>query len=133
MLDARELARSYDRSVAAAWRGEDQSSALFMDWLSTFWSDALPEPITDPVATSSLGASGRGICWYETADAILGYVRGLDRPICYRVPRTSKVPELNLPPCGAGAVKRSPATTSRALSSIPGQLHYAKDSEFLAP
>ncbi len=91
MLAAIDLARRFDCSVAAGWRGED-GAANFTDWLSQFRDDALSEPASVPIALSPLGGSGRGIRWYETADAVLGYVRGLEKPICYRVPKTARPP-----------------------------------------
>jgi hypothetical protein len=81
---ARDLARSYFRYVSAVWRG-DQRAAMFAAWLDQFWTDGLPPaPGTMPNAFSPHGAGGHGICWFETADEVLGYVPG--GAVGYRVP-----------------------------------------------
>jgi hypothetical protein len=92
VLAARDLARSYDRALAAAWRGDDDRAVLFAGWLGQYWDEAPPEPAVTPAAVSPLGAAGRGIRWHETPDAILGYVRDWNRPCGYRVPRTARPP-----------------------------------------
>ena len=86
MSSARKLARLYDQYVAAVRRGDDEIADAFADWLGAFWDDGPGEPTSPPAAISLLGGIGRGIRWYETEDAVFGYVRGWTRRGCYQVP-----------------------------------------------
>ena len=81
---ARALARCYLRYVSALWRGDD-AAAAFASWIDQFWSAALPPiPQTMPDEISPHGGAGHGISWFQTADAILGYVGAASGG--YRVP-----------------------------------------------
>ena len=86
MSSARKLARLYDQYVAAVRRGDDEIADAFADWLGAFWDDGPREPASPPSAISLLGGIGRGVHWYQTEDAVLGYVRGWTRRGCYQVP-----------------------------------------------
>ncbi len=86
MSSARKLARLYDQYVAAVRRGDDEIADAFADWLGAFWDDGPREPMSPPAAISLLGGIGRGIRWYQTEDAVFGYVRGWTRRGCYQVP-----------------------------------------------
>jgi hypothetical protein len=73
---ARALARCYLRYVSAVWRG-DVTLAAFAAWLDAYWDRELPPvPASMPDAISPHGGGGHGICWFETADEIRGYVSG---------------------------------------------------------
>lgn len=82
---ARMLAARYLGCVSALWRGDPDGHA-FGVWLSPFWRTVLPAaPSRSPDAVSPHGAGGRGLFWFETPDAALGYVPGTR---CgYEVPR----------------------------------------------
>jgi len=90
-MTAAQLARAYDRYLAALWRGED--APAFAAWLAAHWGPAeRPEPATLPLALSRLGAGGRGIRWHEAGPQVIGHVPGQARA-CYRVPRTAVPPQ----------------------------------------
>jgi hypothetical protein len=95
MVTAHQLARAYDQAVSARWRGEVAAADGFLRWLAVYWDETVVAPAADPVEVSPLGAAGRGICWYETAPAIVGRVPGLAGG--YRVPRESDLPRA-IPP-----------------------------------
>lgn len=92
MSSARKLALLYDQYVAAARRDDREIVDAFADWLGDFWDVGPAEPTTPPSAVSLLGGIGRGVRWYETDDAVLGYVRGWRRRGCYRVPIAALAP-----------------------------------------
>lgn len=92
MSSARKLALLYDQYVAAARRGDQEIVDAFAGWLGGFWDAGPAEPATDPAAISLLGGVGRGVRWYETEDAVFGYVRGWRRRGCYRVPIAALAP-----------------------------------------
>jgi hypothetical protein len=84
---ARALAGRYLDYVAALWRG-DPGGRRFGIWLCRYWRAALPPaPASAPDAVSPHGGGGRGICWHETADAVLGYVPGVSGG--YRIPKAA--------------------------------------------
>ena len=92
MSSARKLALLYDQYVAAVRAGDQEIVDAFADWLGDFWDAGPPEPTVEPSAISLLGGVGRGVRWYETEDAVLGYVRGWRRRGCYRVPLAELAP-----------------------------------------
>jgi hypothetical protein len=74
--DACALALSYLRWASACWRG-DSLAAVFATQLEACWSSALPpKPAGPPDAISPHGGGGRGIHWYHTDEAVIGYVPG---------------------------------------------------------
>ena len=81
---ARALARAYLRHVSALWRGDPAERALSTSLGMTWCPDLPPEPRRLPDAVSPHGAGGRGIRWFETGGAVLGYVPGVRGG--YRVP-----------------------------------------------
>ena len=96
-VSPRELARTYDRLIAARWRGEDETADSCSAWFEAHWTvQAPPEPDEPPGAASVLGGSGTGIRWYERDSVVLGYVTG--RPGgCYWVTVGEMVPALEEP------------------------------------
>ena len=81
---AQALARDYLRYASALWSG-DAGGRAFGSWLDQFRCDQMPPaPLGAPDAVSPHGGGGRGIRWYETPTADLGYVPGTDTG--YRVP-----------------------------------------------
>lgn len=85
-MAARKLARLYDQYVAAVRQGEVEVADAFAAWLGQYWDAGPAEPKTAPSAISLLGGIGRGVRWYETETAVIGYVRGWTRRGCYQVP-----------------------------------------------
>ncbi|HEU0115275.1 MAG TPA: hypothetical protein VFQ80_11390 [Thermomicrobiales bacterium] len=84
---ARALADRYARYISAYWRGDPDASAMGRR-LSAFWQARLPlAPPRSPDAVSPHGGGGRGICWYETADAVVCYVPGVRGG--YLLPKTA--------------------------------------------
>jgi hypothetical protein len=93
-MTPQELARYYDRSVAAAaeWPWRNPEACAFADWLAGFWAPACPvAPAGPPAATSVSEGRADGIRWFVTGGAILGYVAGHARG-CYRVPSAAQPP-----------------------------------------
>jgi hypothetical protein len=81
---ARDVAARYLGSISAYWCGE-RDGREFERWLSTFWDSELPPcPCRTPDAVSPHGGGGRGIDWYETPTAVVGYVAGSAEG--YRIP-----------------------------------------------
>lgn len=91
MLTARDLSRAYCQAVSAYWRGDNEFLPQLDTWLAQFWvGDGPREPVTGLLAVCPHGVTGHGIRWYESGQAVLGYVPG--KPGCYRVPRTAVLP-----------------------------------------
>jgi hypothetical protein len=89
--DACALALSYLRWASACWRG-DTLAPVFATQLEACWRPALPpEPASQADAISPHGGGGRGIHWYHTDEAVLGYVPGAAGG--YQVPITA-IPQL---------------------------------------
>jgi hypothetical protein len=89
-VTAAQLARAYARHLAAVWRGEPDPA--FAAWLAAHRGPgARPAPAVPPAAVSAHGGGGRGLHWYETAEAVLGHVPGQPR-VWYRVPRGAVPP-----------------------------------------
>src|SRR5215203_5159749 len=89
--DACALALSYARWASACWRG-DTLAPVFATQLGACWRPALPpEPACQADAISPHGGGGRGIHWYHTDEAVLGYVPGAAGG--YQVPITA-IPQL---------------------------------------
>jgi hypothetical protein len=89
--DACALALSYLRWASACWRGETLAP-VFATRLETYWRSSLPPvPADRPDAVSPHGGGGRGIRWYHTDDAVLGYVPGAGGG--YQVP-VAAIPQL---------------------------------------
>jgi hypothetical protein len=81
------LADRYARYISAYWRGDPDAPA-FGRRLSAFWQAGLPlAPPRAPDAVSPHGGGGRGICWYETTDAVFGYIPGVRGG--YRLPKSA--------------------------------------------
>jgi len=100
---ADELARAYDRYVAAYWRGETDTAGRFAAWLKGCWElGGPPEPTGPPDAVSALGGAGASIRRYETDGLVLGYIPGVVHR-CYRVRRDADPPAL---PAYRGAARR---------------------------
>lgn len=98
---AQTLALAFLRYASACWRGEE-GAARFATRLSAYWrTDLPPMPVAAPDAFSPHGAGGRGIAWYETADAVLGYIPGRRRG--YRVPLDAVPGLARRVPAGPGA------------------------------
>lgn len=116
---ARELALAYLRYASACWRGEERA-ARFATRLSAYRRATLsPMPRRTSDAFSPHGAGGRGIAWYQTADAVLGFVPG--RRYGYRVPLDAVPLLARCVPTGPGeraldAVDALRATGGRAAS-----------------
>ena len=93
MLSPHDLARAFDRRVAAQGRGEtDGNGPAFDAWLAAFWTGEGPsEPATCPDALSPLSATGLSVRWYARDGGVLGYVPGRQRG-CYRVPAEAVLP-----------------------------------------
>jgi hypothetical protein len=73
---ARDLALGFLRYASACWRGET-AAAAFTAVLASYWRHSMPPaPASPPDAVSPHGGGGRGICWYQRADVVLGYVPG---------------------------------------------------------
>jgi hypothetical protein len=107
---ARTLALAFLRYISACWRGEAGASK-FATRLGAYWRGELPVlPRRAPDAFSPHGAAGRGIAWYVTADAVLGYVPGRDSG--YRVP-IGAVP--GLAECVAAGPAERPRAPTEAL------------------
>ena len=109
MLGPRDLARAYDRHIAAQWRGTPEEVSRFEVWIASHWTtEAPPQPRECPDDVSLAGGSARAVLWYADRDAVLGYLPG--RPLgCYRVPLNSVLPDAAAPP-------RQPAALAEALS-----------------
>jgi hypothetical protein len=108
-----DLARAYDRGIAARWRGDEDDAHAFAAWLATYWvPDAPPPPAGPPSAVSVLGAAGAGIRWYAAGRAVLGYVGGQARG-CYRVPLEA-VPPAPTRPAGPDLAAASLAAAEAA-------------------
>ena len=91
---ASELARAYDRYVAALWRGESEEVLRFGTWLKRCWGLGGPaEPVGPPDAVSVLDGAGMSIRWYERDGHVLGYIPGVAQR-CYRVPSDVAPPSL---------------------------------------
>ena len=116
MLSPQDLALAYDRHVAAFCREDVEGAMSFATWLAAFWvQGSAGQPAAYPNAVSFLGGAGRGICWYGTDSAIVGYARGWSHG-CYRVPASAVLPYVR--PIGASSEintdmsQRSPASRS---------------------
>lgn len=91
---ADELARAYDRYVAAFWRGETDEVRRFAAWLKGRWGlGGPPEPAGPPDAVSALGGAGASIRWYEADGMVFGYIPGVPHR-CYQVRRDAEPPPL---------------------------------------
>jgi hypothetical protein len=94
-----ELAAGFLRYASACWRG-DRCAAVFPLRLSAYWHPAMPPaPVAAPDAVSPHGAAGRGICWYQAGQDVLGYVPGL--PGGYQVPAQAVPGLVHCAPVGA--------------------------------
>lgn len=83
--DARALASGVLRHAEACWRG-DAGARHFTTRLGAYWSTQLPpRPRRTCDAFSPHGAGGRGIHWYQTDGAVIGYIPGCTAG--YHVPR----------------------------------------------
>jgi hypothetical protein len=110
-MNVTQIARSYDRYLAALWRGENVGS--FGAWLSAHWSPVEgPEPVGPPAAFSPHGGGGRGIRWYQTPTSVVGYVSGFPHG-CYRIPATDS------PPAIASAGEPAPLQSPRTEVPVP--------------
>lgn len=97
----RALALTYLQNASACWRGEMLAPA-FASRLGAYWRpDMPPEPATAPDAVSPHGGGGRGICWRQVGDDILGYVPGARGG--YQVP-VGAVPRLVACACSVAPV-----------------------------
>lgn len=94
VVSAGRLARAYDAQIAACWRG-DGDGCHFLAWLAFYRHPGLFTPVGPPDAVSVHGAGGRGIMWYEGAEAIIGIVPG--QPWGYRVPIGAAPPLIDQP------------------------------------
>lgn len=95
MTGAHDLALRYDQYVSALWRGDTAAAHAFGAWMEAHWrGDGPPEPDSCPDALSVCGGAGKGIRWYTTTTAVLGYVSG--RRGCYQVAITAVPPILAL-------------------------------------
>lgn len=73
---AQAIAHGYLRYAVALWSGEAIGRS-FGAWLDRFRCTEMPPvPPGSPDAVSPHGAGGRGIRWYETSTAVLGYIPG---------------------------------------------------------
>lgn len=91
MLTAHDLSLTYCQAVSAYWRGDNEFLPQLDAWLDRFWvQDGPLEPVTSPLAVCPHGAGGHGIRWYDSGQAVLGYVPG--KRGGYRVPRTAVLP-----------------------------------------
>jgi len=96
-VDPEQLARAFDRVIAAHWRGQDDVAVSGAAWFEAHWTgQAPPEPSEPPSAASVLAGAGTGIRWYAQDDVVLGYVSGR-RDGCYRVASDDPVPVLVAP------------------------------------
>lgn len=127
---ARLLAHAYLRAVSARWRG-DPEAAAFEPWLDGWWCPELPPaPPGPPAARSPHGSGGRGICWYEVAGEVRGYLPGTGGG--YRVPGTALTPVqidalFRSPDLGntgvAGGAQPAQARSSERRTTMIGTLH----------
>ena len=89
-----ELARAYDRYVAALWRGESEEVRRFGNWLKWCWGlGGPPEPAGPPAAISTLGGAGTSIRWHEIDGVVCGYIPGVLHR-CYQVPVDADPPAI---------------------------------------
>jgi len=73
---ARALALGYARYASACWRG-DAAANVFGSRLGSYRRGDLPtRPAAMPHAVSPHGGGGRGIHWYQTGNAVFGFVPG---------------------------------------------------------
>lgn len=88
MINASQIARSYDSSVADLWRDKSDHGVVFLSWLDRFrLSTAVRRPERGPDARSIVGAK---IAWYDTPSAVVGF--SADGNICYRIPAHTMFP-----------------------------------------
>jgi len=74
--EARAVALAYLQYASACWRG-DPLATVFEARLRAFWCPEMPPvPATVPDAVSLHGGGGRGLCWRQVGDEILGHVPG---------------------------------------------------------
>lgn len=77
VLLAREIARRYLSSLCNRWQGCARQ-VEFERWLASYWRASLPvQPERPADATSPHGGGGRGIDWYGTPAAVVGYIPGV--------------------------------------------------------
>src|SRR4051794_6224146 len=96
-VDPEQLARTFDRVIAAHWRGQDDVAVSGAAWCEAHWTlQAPPEPSEPPSAASVLAGAGSGIRWYAQDEAVLGYISGRTDG-CYRVTSDDPVPVLAAP------------------------------------
>jgi hypothetical protein len=96
-VDPEQLARAFDRVIAAHWRGQDDVAVSGAAWFEAHWTgQAPPEPSEPPSAASVLAGAGSGIRWYAQDHVVFGYVSGRSDG-CYRVSGDDEVPVLAAP------------------------------------
>lgn len=96
-VDPEQLARAFDRVIAAHWRGQDDVAVSGAAWFEAHWTgQAPPEPSEPPSAASVLAGAGSGIRWYAQDHVVFGYVSSR-RDGCYRVTSDDPVPVLVAP------------------------------------
>jgi hypothetical protein len=96
-VDPEQLARTFDRVIAAHWRGQDDVAVSGAAWFEAHWTiQAPPEPSEPPSAASVLAGAGSGIRWYAQDHVVFGYVSSR-RDGCYRVTSDDAVPVLVAP------------------------------------
>jgi hypothetical protein len=120
--EAQALALAYLRYASACWRGE-MLAPVFATRLGAYWSPALPPaPAGGADAISPHGGGGRGIHWYQTGQAVIGYVPGAEGG--YQVP-VSAIPQLvRCAPSGPCVTGITVANESRRPGSRPGGSHF---------
>src|SRR3954454_18995485 len=96
-VDPEQLARTFDRVIAAHWRGQDDVAVSGAAWFEAHWTrQAPPEPSEPPIAASVLAGAGSGIRWYAQDHVVFGYMSGRSDG-CYRVTSDDPVPVLVAP------------------------------------
>jgi hypothetical protein len=114
--DACALALSYLRWASACWRG-DTLAPVFATQLGACWRPALPpKPAGRADAISPHGGGGRGIHWYHTDEAVLGYIPGVAGG--YQVP-VEAIPQL------VRCTHTGPCMTHGSLAHVFGMPHWS--------